>query len=129
MLHDIGCMSIPDTILGKPGPLTDEETAFVRQHPAAGARILDAAPALHHLAPIVRSIHERFDGSGYPDGLAGAQIPLEARIIAVCDAFDTMVHGRPFRGPMTEDAVLKKTSGSSCVEGANSRASSFTWSA
>ncbi|MEI2702305.1 MAG: HD domain-containing phosphohydrolase [Baekduia sp.] len=108
MLHDIGCMSIPDTILSKPGPLSEEETAFVRQHPAAGARILDAAPALHHLAPIVRSIHERFDGSGYPDGLAGAQVPLEARIIAVCDAFDTMVHGRPFRGAMSEAEGLSE---------------------
>lgn len=106
MLHDIGCMSVPDAILSKPGPLNDEEIAFVREHPAAGSRILDAAPALKHLAPIVRAVQERFDGTGYPDGLRGEQIPLESRIIAVCDAYDTMVEGRPFRAAMTEQEAL-----------------------
>jgi len=106
MLHDIGCMSIPDAILSKPGPLSEEEVAFVREHPAAGSRILDAAPALKHLAPIVRAVQERFDGTGYPDGLQGEQIPLEARIIAVCDAYDTMVEDRPFRAAMSEEAAL-----------------------
>lgn len=106
MLHDIGCMSIPDAILTKPGPLTDEEAEFVREHPAAGARILEAAPALRHLAEIVRSVHERFDGSGYPDGLSGEQIPIEARIIAICDAYDTMIAGRPFREPMSSAEAL-----------------------
>ncbi len=106
MLHDIGCMSIPDAILTKPGPLDEDEIAFVREHPAAGSRILDAAPALKHLAPIVRAVQERFDGTGYPDGLRGEQIPLESRIIAVCDAYDTMVEGRPFRAAMTAQEAL-----------------------
>lgn len=106
MLHDIGCMSIPDAILAKPSRLTDDEARFVREHPGAGARILDAAPALRHLAPIVRAVHERYDGSGYPDGLSGDGIPVQARIIAVCDAYDTMISGRPFQAPTTSHAAL-----------------------
>jgi len=106
ILHDIGCMSIPDAILAKPSRLTDDEARFVREHPAAGARILDAAPALRHLAPIVRAVHERYDGSGYPDGLSGDGIPVQARIIAVCDAHDTMISGRPFQAPTTSRAAL-----------------------
>jgi HD-GYP domain-containing protein (c-di-GMP phosphodiesterase class II) len=96
-LHDVGKMAIPDEILRKPGPLTEEEWAFVRQHTLIAERILSAAPALLPVAKLVRASHERFDGSGYPDGLAGEAIPLGSRIIAVCDAFHAMTSPRPFR--------------------------------
>ena len=94
-LHDVGKMAIPDEILHKPGPLTDEEWAFVRQHTIIGERILSAAPALLPVAKLVRASHEHWDGSGYPDGLAGEAIPLGARIVAVCDAFDAMTTQPP----------------------------------
>jgi len=96
-LHDVGKVAIPEGIVQKPGPLTDEEWDFMRRHPVIGERILAAAPALADLGPLVRSSHERFDGTGYPDRLAGEEIPLGARIIAVCDSFDAIVGGRPYR--------------------------------
>ena len=98
-LHDIGKVAIPDTILNKPGALDQAEWAFVRDHPLIGERIVAAAPALGRTARLVRSSHEAYDGSGYPDGLAGADIPLGARIIAVCDAFDAMISDAPQRDP------------------------------
>jgi HD-GYP domain-containing protein (c-di-GMP phosphodiesterase class II) len=94
-LHDVGKLGIPEQILGKPGPLEPEEWAFVRRHPLIGERIIGAAPALAGPAKLVRWTHERFDGTGYPDGLAGEQIPLGARIIAVCDAYTAMTSPRP----------------------------------
>ena len=96
-LHDVGKVAIPDAILDKPGPLDEDEWAFMRRHTIIGERILHAAPALAAAAPLVRSRHERFDGTGYPDGLAGDDIPLGARIIAVCDAYDAMISDRPYR--------------------------------
>jgi HD-GYP domain-containing protein (c-di-GMP phosphodiesterase class II) len=96
-LHDIGKVAVPAAILAKPGPLTPDEWEFVERHPVIGERILAAAPALTGAARAVRSTHERFDGTGYPDRLAGEQIPLEARIISVCDAYDAMTGGRPYR--------------------------------
>jgi diguanylate cyclase (GGDEF)-like protein len=95
-LHDVGKMAIPDAILHKPGPLDDDEWAFIQRHPLVGDRIIGAAPALAAAAKLVRSTHERYDGSGYPDGLAGEQIPLGARVIAVCDAFTAMTAPRPY---------------------------------
>jgi diguanylate cyclase (GGDEF)-like protein len=95
-LHDIGKLGIPDEILAKPGPLDPEDWVFVRRHPLVGERIIGAAPALAAAAKLVRSTHERLDGGGYPDGLAGDQIPLGARIIAVCDAFTAMTSPRPY---------------------------------
>lgn len=94
-LHDIGKVAIPDTIINKPGPLDDNERTFMRAHTLIGERIIAAAPALGRAAGIVRSSHEAFNGGGYPDGLAGADIPLGARIIATCDAFDAMISTRP----------------------------------
>jgi diguanylate cyclase (GGDEF)-like protein len=94
-LHDIGKLGIPEGILGKSGPLDPDEWAFVRRHTLIGERIIGAAPALAAAAKLVRSTHERLDGGGYPDGLAGEQIPLGARIIAVCDAFTAMTVPRP----------------------------------
>ena len=95
-LHDVGKLGIPDEILTKPGPLEPEEWVFVRRHPLVGARIIGAAPALAGAAVLVRSTHERPDGTGYPDGLSGDQIPLGSRIIAVCDAFTAMTSARPY---------------------------------
>jgi diguanylate cyclase (GGDEF)-like protein len=95
-LHDVGKLGIPEEVVHKPGPLTAEEWGFVRQHTLIGERIIAAAPALAEAAKLVRSTHERFDGSGYPDGLAGEQIPLGARIIAVCDAFTAMTTPRSY---------------------------------
>jgi two-component system cell cycle response regulator len=107
-LHDVGKMAIPDEILHKPGPLTDSEWSFVRQHTVIGERILGAAPALLPVAKLVRASHEHFDGSGYPDGLAADAIPLGARIVAVCDAFDAMTTRRPYRDAMSvEDALAE----------------------
>jgi HD-GYP domain-containing protein (c-di-GMP phosphodiesterase class II) len=95
-LHDIGKVAIPDAILNKPGPLTEEEWAFIRRHTLIGERILAAAPALRGAAKLVRSSHEAWDGSGYPDALVRVEIPLGSRIIAVCDAFDAMISERPY---------------------------------
>jgi HD-GYP domain-containing protein (c-di-GMP phosphodiesterase class II) len=102
-VHDIGKIAIPDAILGKAGALDEDEWAFVRRHTLIGERILSAAPALTGVAKIVRSSHERFDGGGYPDGLVGEEIPLSARIIYVCDAFEAMTSDRPYRPAMSEE--------------------------
>jgi diguanylate cyclase (GGDEF)-like protein len=115
-LHDIGKAAVPDAIVFKPGPLTEDEWAFMRQHTVIGERILAAAPALAGAAQLVRWSHERIDGSGYPDGLSGKDIPLGARIIAVCDAFDAMTSPRPYRPtPMSVEgavAELRRFAGS-----------------
>ena len=105
-LHDVGKSAIPDSILNKPGPLDDDEWAFMRRHTLVGERILLAAPALAEAARLVRSSHERWDGNGYPDGLAGEDIPLGSRIIAVCDAFDAMTSLRPYRDAIEAAAAL-----------------------
>jgi diguanylate cyclase (GGDEF)-like protein/PAS domain S-box-containing protein len=96
-LHDVGKAAIPDGILEKEGPLDEEEWEFMRRHTLIGERILSAAPALLPAAKLVRASHERFDGKGYPDRIAGTAIPLGSRIIAVCDAYDAMVSDRPYR--------------------------------
>jgi diguanylate cyclase (GGDEF)-like protein len=97
LFHDIGKIGIPMEILTKPGPLTAEERAVIETHPELGERILLPIEQLEHVRPIVRACHERFDGDGYPDGLRGDEIPLEARIIFVCDAFHAMTTTRPYR--------------------------------
>jgi diguanylate cyclase (GGDEF)-like protein len=113
-LHDIGKTAIPESILAKPGPLDDEEWAFMRCHTLIGERIVAAAPSLAHTAELVRSSHERLDGQGYPDRLSGTEIPLGSRIIAVCDSFDAMVAPRRYRDPSsTADSIaeLRRCSG------------------
>jgi diguanylate cyclase (GGDEF)-like protein len=107
-LHDVGKVAIPDSILDKPGPLTDDEWDLMRTHTIVGERILCAAPALTDAAKIVRSTHERYDGWGYPDALAGEEIPLGARIIAVCDAYDAMVSPRPYRTPVSPQEAIEE---------------------
>jgi diguanylate cyclase (GGDEF)-like protein/PAS domain S-box-containing protein len=105
-LHDVGKAAIPDDILDKQGPLDEEEWEFMRRHTVIGERILSAAPALLPASKLVRSSHERFDGTGYPDGLGGAAIPLGSRIIAVCDAYDAMVSDRPYRNSLGSARAL-----------------------
>jgi PAS domain S-box-containing protein/diguanylate cyclase (GGDEF)-like protein len=107
-LHDVGKAAIPDAILNKPGSLDAQEWAFMHRHPVIGERILGAAPALAQAAKLVRSSHERMDGQGYPDGLAGDDIPLGARIIAVCDAYDAMTSDRPYRAAMSHEGALSE---------------------
>ncbi len=107
-LHDIGKVAVPSDILDKHGPLDEAEWEFVRQHTLVGDRILSAAPAMSSVAEMVRASHERFDGAGYPDGLAGEGIPLGARIVAVCDAFHAMTGGRPYRSAIEPDAALEE---------------------
>jgi putative nucleotidyltransferase with HDIG domain len=102
-LHDIGKMAIPESILDKPGALSDDEWQLIKQHSVIGERILAAAPALEQSAALVRAHHERMDGGGYPDGVAGAEIPLGARIIFVADSFDAMTSQRPY-GPTLSSA-------------------------
>jgi diguanylate cyclase (GGDEF)-like protein len=105
-LHDIGKLAIPDPVLHKPGPLDVGDWAFIREHTVIGERILAAAPGLRGVAKIVRATHEQWDGGGYKDGLTGAEIPLAARIIAVCDAFSAMTSVRPYRLPSGRDQAL-----------------------
>ena len=105
-LHDIGKMAIPDALLQKPGPLDAAEWEFMRQHTIIGERMLHMAPALARVAQLVRWSHERVDGTGYPDGLAGDEIPLGARIVSVCDAFDAMTTDRPYRGAVSADEAV-----------------------
>lgn len=106
-LHDIGKAAVPDSILEKREPLDEEEWAYMRQHTLIGERILEAAPSLADAAELVRASHEHFDGGGYPDGLVGDEIPLAARIVAVCDAYDAMTTSRPYRpAPMSPRGAL-----------------------
>jgi diguanylate cyclase (GGDEF)-like protein len=107
-LHDVGKAAIPDAILDKPGALDVKEWDFVTRHTLIGERIVRAAPALAHVAELVRSSHERFDGTGYPDALRGREIPLGARVIAVCDAYDAMVSERVYRRRVTPAEALQE---------------------
>jgi HD-GYP domain-containing protein (c-di-GMP phosphodiesterase class II) len=107
-LHDVGKLAVPDDVLHKPGPLHPEEWAFIREHTVIGERILAAAPGWRGVGEIVRATHERWDGKGYPDGLAGEAIPLAARIIAVCDAFSAMTLPRPYRLPTMRGQALEE---------------------
>jgi diguanylate cyclase (GGDEF)-like protein len=105
--HDIGRIAVDEGILSKTGPLDDSERSLVRQHPLWSARILETIPGLNADLDAVRSHHERFDGKGYPGGLLGEEIPIGGRVIAVTDAYDAMVHERPFRQSMTHEDALK----------------------
>lgn len=105
-LHDVGKVAVPDSILSKPGPLSEAEWGFMREHTIVGDRILSAAPALEDVAKLVRASHERYDGRGYPDQLRGEEIPLGARIITVCDAFHAMTSDRPYRPALAVQDAL-----------------------
>jgi diguanylate cyclase (GGDEF)-like protein len=107
-LHDIGKIAIPDEILHKRGSLSAEEWALMRKHTLIGERVLEAAPALGQVAKVVRSTHERWDGDGYPYGLAGREIPLGSRAIFICDAYNAMVEGRPYRPAVSKGEALEE---------------------
>ena len=100
LLHDIGKVAMPDAILFKPGALTDEERTQMKRHPVVGAEMLEGIEFLAEAAKVVRSHHERWDGTGYPDGLAGEEIPLSARVFAVADVLDALTTDRPYRPRM-----------------------------
>ena len=107
-LQDIGMLAVPEAVLHKRGSLEPEEWAQIRRHPVVGERILNAAPALAPVARLVRSSYERFDGTGYPDGIHGEQIPLGSRVIAVCVAYDAMTSERPYREALTAAAAFEE---------------------
>ena len=103
LLHDIGKIAMPDAILQKNGPLTPEEWEVMRSHPISSEQLISNVPQLSHLAPVIRAEHECWDGSGYPDGLAGEEIPLASRITLVCDAYHAMTSDRPYRGAVSDE--------------------------
>ncbi|HYI98819.1 MAG TPA: HD-GYP domain-containing protein, partial [Thermoleophilaceae bacterium] len=108
LLHDIGKVGVPDEILHKTGPLDDREWEIMREHPVIGERIIRAIPGMGAIARAVRHEHERWDGKGYPDGLAAEQIPIEARVILACDAYHAMTSDRPYRKGMSHaDAIAE----------------------
>jgi putative nucleotidyltransferase with HDIG domain len=107
-LHDIGKLAIPDDVLCKAAPLDEQELRQIRGHPRAGASMLRGVQALRKAIPCVLHHHERWDGGGYPDGLAGAAIPRSARILAVADAFDAMTSTRPYRQALPAQAALEE---------------------
>jgi diguanylate cyclase (GGDEF)-like protein/putative nucleotidyltransferase with HDIG domain len=106
LLHDIGKLAVPEHILSKPGPLTQEEFRKIRVHPQVGAEIISAVPFPYPVAPLILSHHERWDGKGYPQGLKGDEIPLGARILSVVDYFDALTSDRPYHKAMTHDAAM-----------------------
>jgi two-component system cell cycle response regulator len=109
-LQDVGMLILQSSVLGKRSPLDAEDWAVIRHHPVVGERVVGAAPALASVATIVRSCYERYDGSGYPDGLRAEQIPLSARIIAVSVAYDAMISTRPYRPPLTPTNAMHELS-------------------
>jgi response regulator RpfG family c-di-GMP phosphodiesterase len=108
LLHDVGKVAMPDALLRKPGPLSEEEWRVMRRHPIESERIVNAVPSLAHLASAVRAEHERWDGGGYPDGLAGEGIPIAARIVLACDAYDAMMTNRPYRVALGHDEAVRE---------------------
>ncbi|MFL5966275.1 MAG: HD-GYP domain-containing protein, partial [Gaiellaceae bacterium] len=108
LFHDIGKIGIPEAILSKPGPLDDEERRLIEKHPELGERIIAPIDRLEEVRPIVRHCHERFDGAGYPDKKIGDEIPLESRIIFVCDAYHAMTTDRPYRKRLSAEEALRR---------------------
>ena len=114
LLHDLGKIAVPKAILQKEGKLSEEEFRLIREHPVIGGEIVQEINLLQDMAPLIRHHHERMDGRGYPDGLAGKEIPLGARILAVADSYDAMRTDRPYRKGLTEaeaEAELKRHAG------------------
>lgn len=107
-LHDVGKLALPDVLLHKAGPLDEAEWQLMRQHTLAGEQILDGIPAVAKVGRFVRSCHERWDGRGYPDGLAGEEIPLASRVVFACDAFDAMSTWRPYQRPKSPPQALSE---------------------
>ena len=108
LLHDVGKVGVPEAILNKPGPLTEDEWLILRTHPAMGVQMVAGIKSLGPAVEVIRSHHERWDGRGYPAGLAGDRIPLSARIFAVCDAFDAMTSDRPYRTALPFERAVEQ---------------------
>ena len=108
LFHDIGKIGIPEAILSKPGPLTEEERTVVEKHPELGERIIAPIDRLEEVRPIVRHCHERYDGTGYPDRCHGEDIPIESRIILVCDAYHAMTTDRPYRKRLPREEAVRR---------------------
>jgi two-component system cell cycle response regulator len=116
LLANVGKIAVPDSVLTKAEPLTDSEWRLLRRHTLVGQRIIEAAPALLDVGKLVRSIHERVDGGGYPDGLVGDEIPIGARIVAVCNSYDAMVSARAYRPALTHQQALEELRGRAGTE-------------
>ena len=110
-LHDVGKLAIPPWVREKPAPLSESEDRIMRAHPVTGQAILERKPVLARIGALVRATHERWDGTGYPDGLKGSFIPLPARMVAVCDAFDAMTSARPYSRPMSIHRAIDELRG------------------
>jgi HD-GYP domain-containing protein (c-di-GMP phosphodiesterase class II) len=108
LLHDVGKVGVPEAILNKPGPLDEQEWLIMRMHPEMGVQIIAGIKSLGPAMEVIRSHHERWDGRGYPSGLVGEEIPLSARIFAVCDAFDAMTSDRPYRRALPFEHALEQ---------------------
>jgi HD-GYP domain-containing protein (c-di-GMP phosphodiesterase class II) len=108
LMHDVGKIGVPDGVLLKPGQLTEDEWKVMRKHPALGYRILAQVPYLRPTAKIVLAHHERWDGNGYPRGIAAEAIPIGARIFAICDTYDAILSDRPYRAGQSPDAALQE---------------------
>ena len=108
LLHDVGKLAVPDSILKKPGPLDASEREAMRRHAEVGASIVGSLEGLAHLDPVVRAVHERWDGGGYPDGLEGEQIPLPSRIVHACDAWHAMSSDRPYREALSAEEAIEE---------------------
>src|SRR4029077_6608732 len=106
LLHDIGKLAVPEHILSKPGPLTQEEFQKIRIHPEVGAEIIAAVPFPYPVAPIILSHHERWDGKGYPKGLSGEDIPIGARILTIVDYFDAVTTERPYHKALSHESAV-----------------------
>src|SRR5215212_6403867 len=113
ILHDIGKLAVPASILDLARPLNSRERAVVRSHTVRGAEIVTEIAGLAHLAPLVRSSHERWDGTGYPDRLAGPRIPLHARVVFTVDSFDAMTNDRPYRRALDRDEARRRIAAAS----------------
>ena len=110
LLHDIGKLAVPDSVLNNPGRLNEHEWDLMRQHPSIGARIVASLPDLAHLGSAIRAEHERWDGCGYPDGLAGRTIPVASRVVFVCDAYHAMTSDRPYRRALSSKQAMNEIS-------------------
>src|SRR5262249_30088893 len=108
LLHDIGKISIPDAILNKTGPLTQEEYEVIKGHPMQGVRMVEALQSMADVIPMIRWHHERLDGSGYPDRIRGEEIPLLVRLLAIADSYDAMASVRPYRAGLPHAECLKR---------------------
>ena len=108
LLHDVGKIGVAEAILRKPGPLTEQEWTLIKRHPQIGARMIEPIEPLFGAVPVVMHHHERPDGTGYPDGLEGEEIPLGARIVAAVDAYDVMVRGRPYQPKSSPAEALQE---------------------